>query len=97
MKIALLQKIIITLFLTTLFLKLPSALAWSGYDFEDKTEIEIGEGNLVREGLIIQFYDTKLDNYRSAKVLFLEESSGGSRLQVKDLDSKKERVFIMEN
>ena len=80
-----------------LFLIPQSLLAWTGYDYDNKTEIEISEGNLVREGLIIQFYDSKLDNYHSAKVLFLDEVAGGTRIQIKDLDSKKERFFIMEN
>ena len=71
------------------------AFAWTGYDYDNKTQIEIGEGNLVREGLVIQFYDSKLDNYRTAKVLFMESVAGGTRLQVKDLDTKEERTLIM--
>ncbi|MBU6140799.1 MAG: DUF5334 domain-containing protein [Proteobacteria bacterium] len=87
-----------SLFLTLLassLIALESASAWSGYDYENKTEVEIGEGNLVREGLIIQFYDSKLDNYQTVKVLFMEDIAGGTRLQVKDLDTKEERTLIM--
>lgn len=73
------------------------SLAWTGYDYDNKTEIEIGPGNLVREGLLIQFYDSKADNYRTAKVLFSDEIAGGTRLQIEDLDAKKERTFIMQN
>ena len=78
-----------------LFLTTKSAFAWTGYDFDNKTEIEIGEGNLVREGLMIQFYDSKLDNYRTVKVLFMEAIAGGTRIQVKDLETGEERTLIM--
>lgn len=71
--------------------------AWNGYDFNSKVEIDIGEGNLVREGLTIQFYDSKTDAYHSAVVLLLESAPGGTMLQVQDLDLKMERTFIMEN
>ncbi len=74
-----------------------SVLAWSGYDFDNKTDIEIGDGNLVREGLTIQFYDAKEDNYHTAKVLFMESIAGGTRIQIDDLDSEKERTLIMRN
>ena len=73
------------------------ALAWSGYDYDNKTDIEIGPGNLVRESLIIQFYDSKYDDYHTAQVLFMESDSGGTRLQVKDLDLNKTRIFIMQD
>ena len=73
------------------------SLAWTGYDYDNKTEIEIGPGNLVREGLLIQFYDSKIDNYHTAKILFMDEVAGGTRLQLQDLDSKKERTFIMSD
>lgn len=72
------------------------AFAWSGYDYDNKTEVEIGEGNLVREGLVIQFYDSKIDNFCTAKVLFMESIAGGTRIQVKDLDNDEERTLIMQ-
>jgi hypothetical protein len=83
--------------LTTLLFSIIAnvAYAWSGYDYDNKTEIDIGQGNLVREGLMIQFYDNKADDFKTAKVLLMEEIAGGTRIQVQDLDSKKERTFIM--
>ena len=69
---------------------------WTGYDYDEKTTILIEEGNLVREGLLIQFYDYKLDKYHAAKIIFVESVVDGTRIQVKDLDSKKERTFIMQ-
>ncbi len=97
MKIKISQKIAFWRFFFIAILISSNSLAWTGYDFDDKNQIEIGSGNLVREGFLIQFYDSKSDNYHSAKVLFLDDVSGGSRLQVKDLDLNKERTFIMEN
>lgn len=69
--------------------------AWSGYDYNLKTEIDIGVGNLVREGNLIQFYDSKDDNFRTAKVVSIQSVAGGTEIIVFDLDSKKERQFIM--
>lgn len=85
------------LFFILLVSSLSNCLAWEGYDFEEKTRIDIGPGNLVREGMVIQFYDIKTDSYHTAKVLLLEHtSSGSSTVKVEDLDDKKERVFVME-
>ena len=80
----------------TLTLHINSSFAWNGYDYDNKTAIEIGPGNLVREGSVFQFYDAKMDNYRTGKILFMDSVAGGARLQLQDLDSKKERTFIME-
>lgn len=87
----------ITLIILTLLLTNQNAFAWSGYDFENKIDIEIESGNLVREGLTFQFYDSQTDEYHNAKVLFLEEGIGGQNLQIFDFETKKTRTFIMEN
>ena len=79
-----------------LILSINQALAWDGYDYENKSDIEINEGNLVREGSVIQFYESKIDNYRTAKVISMDSVAGGVKLQVKDLDSEAERTFIMK-
>ena len=71
------------------------AQAWSGYDYDSKTEIDIGQGNLVREGSLVEFYDSKDDNFHSAKINFMQSSAGGVEINVFDLDNKKERKFIM--
>jgi hypothetical protein len=82
--------------LSTIFWAKPS-YAWSGYDYENKSEIEIDKGNYVQEGYVIQFYDAKEDNYHSAKVLFREEVANGTRLQVQDLNTHTERNLIMRD
>ncbi len=73
--------------------------SWIGYDYSSKTEIEIGKlgpGNQPREGLVFQFYDSKDDNYHTAKVLLIQSIAGGTEIRVDDLDMAEERTFIME-
>lgn len=69
---------------------------WSGYDYENKSAIDIGVGNLVREGSLIQFYDSKDDNFHSAQIKSMQDGAGGVEIVVTDLDIKKERILIMQ-
>jgi hypothetical protein len=78
------------------FLNSKQLHAWTGFDYVNKTTIDIGQGNLVREGLVIQFYDSKDDNFHTAKILFINEVASGTEIQLKDLDTKKERTFLMQ-
>ncbi|MBM3580184.1 MAG: hypothetical protein FJX34_05370 [Alphaproteobacteria bacterium] len=82
--------------ITLLFLLPNIALAWNGYDYDNKTAVEIGPGKLVRKGLLIEFYDSKLDKYHTAKVMFVESIAGGTRIQLIDLDSGEEITLIMQ-
>lgn len=91
------KNFIFTAIFAVFFLTSNPSLAWSGYDYENKADIEIGPGNLVREGLTFQFYDMKNDSYHTAKVLFMDSVPGGTRIQLQDMDTKKERVFMMQN
>jgi hypothetical protein len=91
------KKLLFSILFFSSLLCTETAVAWTGYDYDNKTEIEIGQGNLVREGMVIQFYDSKIDNFHTGKVLFLDETAGGSRIQIQDLDTKKERTFIMRD
>jgi hypothetical protein len=91
------KKIIFTAIFAVFFLISNPSLAWNGYDYDNKAEIEIGPGNLMREGLTFQFYDMKNDSYHTAKVISMDSSAGGTRIQLQDLETKKERVFMMQN
>lgn len=71
------------------------SLAWSGYDFDKKTEIDIAQGNLVREGYIIEFYDSVDDNFHTAKILQMSSYGSSVELTIQDLDAKKQRIFVM--
>ena len=88
-------KIFLSSLLISLSFFIKKAQAWSGYDYETKTEIDIGQGNLVREGSLIQFYDSKDDNFHTAKINFMQSSAGGVEMNLLDLDTKKERNFVM--
>ena len=88
-------KIFLSSLLISLSFFIKKAQAWSGYDYETKTEIDIGQGNLVREGSLIQFYDSKDDNFHTAKINFMQSSAGGIEVNLLDLDTKKERNFVM--
>jgi len=88
-------KIFLTSSISSLSFFSTKAQAWSGYDFETKTEIDIGQGNLVREGSLIQFYDSKDDNFHTARINFMQASAGGVEMNLLDLDTKKERNFVM--
>jgi hypothetical protein len=94
MKFTSLKIFLISLIISLSFF-IKNAQAWSGYDYETKTEIDIGQGNLVREGSLIQFYDSKDDNFHTARINFMQSSAGGVELNLLDLDTKKERNFVM--
>ena len=88
-------KIFLTSSIISLSFFAKKAQAWSGYDYDTKTEIDIGQGNLVREGSLIQFYDSKDDNFHTARINFMQSSAGGIEMNLLDLDTKKERNFVM--
>ncbi len=90
------KTISLTLSVAMFFIAPKLAIAWSGYDYDEKTTIEIEPGNLVREGLLIQFYDYKLDKYHTGKITFVDSVSNGMQIQLEDLESKKDRTFIMQ-
>jgi hypothetical protein len=71
------------------------ANAWSGHDYEKNSPIEIGSGNLVREGSIIDFFDDGDGKYHNGKVLIMQSISGGTEITVEDFTIKKQRTFIM--
>lgn len=87
----------LVIFFAAFCLHANQSYSWTGYDYDNKTEIDIGPGNLVREGLVIQFYDSKTDNFHTAEILFMDSVVGGTRIQLKDLDIKKERTFLMQS
>lgn len=78
------------------FLNSTNCYSWSGYDYDNKSAIEIGEGNLVREGLVIQFYDLKNDSYYTVKILDMDQDAGGVKIEVIDLNSDEKRVLMMD-
>ena len=88
-------KLIVTFLLT--ITSFHHALAWSGFDYENDANIDVGPGNLVRENNVITIFDWKDNQYHDVEVTRMESSFNGTRLEVIDLDSKQKRVFEMES
>lgn len=72
------------------------ALAWDGYDYESGTHVEIGEGNLVREGNDIEIYDYNNGEYRDVTVESVTGYGSSVELEVYDHDSNTYRTLEME-
>jgi hypothetical protein len=76
-------------------LLISNALAWEGIDQENNSMIEIPPGNLVREGLMIEFYEN--DILHNGRVLVMNEMAAGTELTIEDFnDDKQEKTFIMQ-
>ncbi len=75
-----------------------TALAWDGIDLKNNSAIQIESGNLVREGSIIDFFDSTDGNYHSGKVLIMNSASNATELTIEDFTEKhKERFFLMND
>lgn len=75
-----------------------SCLAWDGIDPKKNSIIQIESGNLVREGEIIDFYDSSDGNYHTGKVLIMNSVSHGTELTIEDFTTKhQERFFLMSD
>ena len=73
-----------------------TSFAWDGFDQDENSVIEIGPGNLVKEGLIIDFYDDS--DLHTGKVISVNSVGGGTELIVEDVNNdNKERIFIMRD
>jgi hypothetical protein len=86
-------------FLTILFFCLhnTAAIAWSGVDYENQTSIDIGSGNLVREGNIIDFYQQKTNELLSGKVISINYFGNATELIIEELNTTKKRTIMMQN
>jgi hypothetical protein len=81
--------------LTNLALINNTCFAWDGYDYQNNAAIEIGSGNLVREGSIIKIYDWKKDEYHNVEIKMIDGNFSGTKMEVYDFDDKKIRFFEM--
>jgi Family of unknown function (DUF5334) len=85
----------IIIFIATTFIS-SNCLAWDGYDYDNDTGVEIGSGNFVEEGNIIQIYDWREGEYHDAEVKSIEDAFNSTRVEVYDMDKKEDRVLEME-
>ncbi len=87
-------RIVTTIFAT--FFTTSYCFAWDGIDPKKNSAIEIEAGNLVREGSIINFFDSADGNYHTGKVLTMNSGSNATELTIEDFTEKhKERFFLM--
>lgn len=71
--------------------------AWSGYDHNNDTLIEIYPGNYTNEGEIFEFYDESLNQIRQARVIERNYFSNIVELRIIDLENNQERILEMQN
>ncbi|NBV06455.1 MAG: hypothetical protein EBS06_04375 [Proteobacteria bacterium] len=94
------QKFYPIIFFSTLIIFLTfskSLFAWDGIDIKKNSTITIETGNLVREGSIIDFYDSADGNYHTGKVITMNSVSRGSEILIEDFtNNHQERNFLME-
>lgn len=84
--------------ITIIFFNIHPSLAWDGMDVKQNSTITIETGNLVREGSIIDFFDSVDGNYHTGKVLMMNSVSHGTELTIEDFTNKhKERLFLMRD
>ena len=87
------------IFIATLifFFHINTCFAWTGYDRNNNAEIEIGSGNLVREGETIRFYDWGKEEDRNGEVRSVNYLFNRTRLEIYEFISNEVRVFDMED
>ncbi len=84
-------------FLLFFIAKSIAALAWVGYEESTSTMIDIISDEYVDVGVDISYYDFGAEKYFNAFVTFKDSVSDQTRLEVNELETKKKRVFIMDN
>lgn len=73
-----------------------NAFAWSGYDYENGSDIEIEKGNLVRSGRDIEIYDYKEGEYKEVEVQSIRNTGSSVELEVYDYDRGEYRTLEMD-
>ena len=83
---------------TTAFLcGVSASQAWDGVDTDSGASIEIGKGNLVRQGRDIEIYDSDAGEYRDVTVESIQRFGSTVEIEVYDNDSGEYRTFEMED
>lgn len=84
------------IFISMLALSAPS-FAWDGYDSDSGNSIQIEQGNLVRPGETIEFYDGAEGEYRSGDVESINRYGSSVEVEVYDQEAGEYRTFEMED
>ena len=72
-------------------------LAWDGYDWEAGSFVEIEDGNLVREGEEIEYYDYGTGEYKNVEVESIESTGGSVEIEVYDYESGEYKTLEMDD
>lgn len=72
------------------------SFTWDGTDTGTGGSVEIGKGNLVRQGRDIEVYDHEAGGYRDVTVEGIRRSGSGVEVEVYDSVSGEYRTFEME-
>jgi hypothetical protein len=85
------------LLLVAIYFFAPTQLfAWSGFDYETGSYIEIESGNLVRTGNEIEFYDYATGSYHYGVVESMRSYGSSVEVEVFDYETGTYRYFEME-
>lgn len=74
-----------------------SAMAWDGADSNTGGAIEIEQGNTVRRGETIDFYDHDSGEYRTGDVESVSRYGSTVEVEVYDTDAGEYRTFEMDD
>ena len=73
------------------------AIAWDGYDYDSGSDVEIEQGNLVRPGEEIEYYDYGSGEYRYGDVESINSYGSIVEVEVYDQETDEYRTFEMED
>ncbi|MFH7325947.1 DUF5334 family protein [Desulfurivibrio sp. C05AmB] len=88
------RRLVIVLFAVLAFAA--TSHAWSGYDYDRGSYVEIERGNLVRPGREIEFYDYDSGEYRYGDVESIRRFGSSVEVEVYDRDTGEYRLFEMD-
>ncbi|MBI4825674.1 MAG: DUF5334 family protein [Nitrospirae bacterium] len=73
-----------------------TSIAWDGYDYDKGSFVEIGKGNLVREGEEIEIYDYGTGEFKNVEVQSITDNGSGAEVEVYDNDTGESRTLDMD-
>jgi hypothetical protein len=73
-----------------------TVFGWDGID-DNGSDITIEDGNLVREGEEIEYYDDSTGQYHTGDIETIDDSGYNTELEVYDNDTGEYRTFEMED
>lgn len=72
------------------------AYAWSGYDYQSNTNVEIEPGTLVREGQTIDVFDHSSGEYKMMDVMNMQKIGQSVEIEAYDYNSGEIKTFEMD-